>query len=142
MNRARSAPAAALLLLAACSAKVGQTNPAAEVTVASFDEMYGEWRAAPDPAGELSFDPIYAKSWYRFAEGHSEYHQDDGPIVLGGAYKVVAWGPEGGSLSVHLEKYDADLDWHLAVRRDESGKVVGFVLSEDDDRTPVQFYAP
>jgi hypothetical protein len=142
MKRAQSAMGATLLILAACTAKSGNIQTAAEVRVASFDEMYGEWRAAPDPNGELTFDPIYAKSWYRFGEGHSEYHQDDGPIVLGGAYKVVAWGPEGGSLSVHLEKYDADLDWHLAVRRDQSGQVVGFVLSEDEDRTPVQYYAP
>lgn len=105
-----------------------------------FDEIFGAWKCAPDPTGAIKADPIYSESRVTLSKDSYVSRLDSGPLKLEGPYKVLAWGERGGRIERVITKHNAKVITHFDVRRDASGKVVGFVLSETEDKEQQRYY--
>ena len=139
--------------LVACGAARGpvatETPAAAPVTAIAaapiatpqerFAEMSGDWVATEDPTGVISLDPRYAGSRFAFTESTAHYHPETHEAILGGDAEVRSWGPGGGEITVLV--YGEELTWYLDLRRDDGGRVAGFVLSETPERSPSTYFS-
>lgn len=131
-----------LVVPTACLGSEG-TPPASTEEAAPMTELIGTWTYAADPRGgdAATTQPIYKASTITFGEGGSyAFKLGSTPKPLTGTATVTEWGESGGILATDYGEGRTNV-LHIALHRDGSGEVLGFVVRETEAKINPRYYA-
>ena len=115
-------------------------SPTHEVQMNGVEAVFGMWSAAADLSGGVTADPIYKNSQVELTATSYTFRMGPGSMALAGTYQVLAWTESDRRLSVSYGGDRTSLK-HFELRLGDDGEVVGFVLSEGEDREQARYYA-